>query len=93
MFPSRHDVRTLSWERPLPPVVKACEAGASGFIVGRTLWNNVLRATDKAESVEALELVSLPLLERLGARGCLPRPASARGADRRAACRNTALEA
>jgi tagatose 1,6-diphosphate aldolase len=40
---------------------EACAAGASGFIVGRTLWDGAL------ESPDTLETVSRPLLERLGA--------------------------
>ena len=47
-------------------IVDACAAGASGFIVGRTLWEGSLVA-DEAESQRVLEQVSRPLLERLGA--------------------------
>ena len=42
-------------------VEEACRAGASGFVVGRTLWDGAL------ESPDTLETVSRPLLERLGA--------------------------
>jgi tagatose-1,6-bisphosphate aldolase len=42
----------------------ACAAGASGFIVGRTLWDAGLVA-DEQESEAALRDVSRPLLERL----------------------------
>ncbi|MDX6721667.1 MAG: tagatose 1,6-diphosphate aldolase, partial [Solirubrobacteraceae bacterium] len=44
----------------------ACSAGASGFIVGRTLWEGALTA-DPDDSQRALETVSLPRLERLAA--------------------------
>jgi tagatose 1,6-diphosphate aldolase len=47
-------------------VAEACEAGASGFIVGRTLWDAAL-VEDAAESVARLEALSAPLLGRLGA--------------------------
>jgi tagatose 1,6-diphosphate aldolase len=47
-------------------IVDACSAGASGFIVGRTLWEDALTA-DPDESQRALETVSLPRLERLAA--------------------------
>lgn len=47
-------------------VAEACAAGASGFIVGRTLFDAAL-ATDAAESERALAAVCRPLLERLGA--------------------------
>jgi tagatose 1,6-diphosphate aldolase len=64
----------------------ACRAGASGFIVGRTLFDAGL-VTDADESRRALETHSRPLLERLAAVaerlatpwrervGPLPRPA------------------
>ena len=64
----------------------ACRAGASGFIVGRTLFDAALVA-DAAESERALAATCRPLLERLAARadalatpwrervGLLPRPA------------------
>jgi tagatose 1,6-diphosphate aldolase len=48
-------------------VADACAAGASGFVVGRTLWDGALVADEQA-SLAALREVSLPLLERLGAR-------------------------
>jgi tagatose 1,6-diphosphate aldolase len=63
----------------------ACRAGASGFIVGRTLFDAALVA-DPDESRRALEARSRPLLERLAAIaerlavpwrervGALPRP-------------------
>ena len=44
----------------------ACRAGASGFIVGRTLFDAALVA-DPAESERALHEVCRPLLERLAA--------------------------
>jgi tagatose 1,6-diphosphate aldolase len=44
----------------------ACRAGASGFIVGRTLFDAGLVA-DPEESRRALEMRSRPLLERLAA--------------------------
>jgi tagatose 1,6-diphosphate aldolase len=44
----------------------ACRAGASGFIVGRTLFDAGL-VTDAEESRRALETHSRPLLERLAA--------------------------
>lgn len=44
----------------------ACAAGASGFVVGRTLWDKAL-VTDEAESSRVLETESVPLLERLAA--------------------------
>jgi tagatose 1,6-diphosphate aldolase len=44
----------------------ACRAGASGFIVGRTLFDAGL-VTDADESRRALETRSRPLLERLAA--------------------------
>lgn len=47
-------------------VADACTAGASGLVVGRTLWDNALVA-DERESLAALQSVSVPLLERLGA--------------------------
>jgi tagatose 1,6-diphosphate aldolase len=47
-------------------VADACAAGASGFVVGRTLWDSALVA-DERESVETLQAVSVPLLERLAA--------------------------
>jgi tagatose 1,6-diphosphate aldolase len=47
-------------------IVDACSAGASGFIVGRTLWEDALTA-DPDESQRALETVSRPRLERLAA--------------------------
>lgn len=45
---------------------EACSAGASGFIVGRTLWDQTLD-DDATESERLLAEVSLPLLERLRA--------------------------
>lgn len=45
----------------------ACRAGASGFIVGRTLFDAALVA-DAAESERALAETCRPLLERLAAR-------------------------
>lgn len=42
-------------------VAEACAAGASGFVVGRTLWDGAL------ESIDRLDTESRPLLERLGA--------------------------
>lgn len=45
---------------------EACAAGASGFIVGRTLWDVAL-VPDASEEAELLTTVSLPLFERLGA--------------------------
>ena len=47
-------------------IADACAAGASGFVVGRTLWDNAL-VGDERESLAALQNVSVPLLERLGA--------------------------
>jgi len=47
-------------------VADACAAGASGFVVGRTLWDNALLA-DERDSQRALEQESLPLLARLAA--------------------------
>jgi tagatose-1,6-bisphosphate aldolase len=47
-------------------IVDACSAGASGFIVGRTLWDGALVADDDA-SRTYLRDVSLPYLERIGA--------------------------
>ena len=47
-------------------ITEACVAGASGFIVGRTLWDVAL-VPDEAEATEVLTTTSLPLLERLGA--------------------------
>ncbi len=47
-------------------IADACSAGSSGFIVGRTLWDNALVA-DERESLAALKEGSVPLLERLGA--------------------------
>lgn len=43
----------------------ACRAGASGFVVGRTLFNDALKR-DPAESERVLRERSLPLLVRLG---------------------------
>ena len=45
-------------------VETACAAGASGFIVGRTLWDGAV-VEDEQESERALRELSLPLLERL----------------------------
>jgi tagatose 1,6-diphosphate aldolase len=45
---------------------EACRAGASGFIVGRTLFDAAL-VPDDAESERALQEVGRPMLERLGA--------------------------
>jgi tagatose 1,6-diphosphate aldolase len=45
-------------------IEQACRAGASGFIVGRTLFDAAL-VEDGAESQRALEEVCRPLLERL----------------------------
>jgi tagatose 1,6-diphosphate aldolase len=47
-------------------VGEACAAGASGFVVGRTLWDAALVA-DEAESERALAQLGRPLLERLAA--------------------------
>jgi tagatose 1,6-diphosphate aldolase len=47
-------------------IADACAAGASGFVVGRTLWDNALLA-DEVASRAALEEGSVPLLERLAA--------------------------
>lgn len=47
-------------------VAEACAAGASGFIVGRTLWDVAL-VLDPSEEARLLATVSLPLFERLGA--------------------------
>jgi tagatose 1,6-diphosphate aldolase len=47
-------------------IADACAAGASGFIVGRTLWDPALVAGEP-ESEAALRDVSRPLLERLAA--------------------------
>jgi tagatose 1,6-diphosphate aldolase len=47
-------------------IVAACEAGASGFVVGRTLWDGALVADDDA-SQAYLRDVSAPYLERIGA--------------------------
>jgi tagatose 1,6-diphosphate aldolase len=47
-------------------VAETCAAGASGFIVGRTLFDTALVEDDEA-SQAALEQVSVPLLERLAA--------------------------
>jgi tagatose 1,6-diphosphate aldolase len=46
-------------------VLDACRAGASGFVVGRTLFNDAL-VDDRAEAERRLREQSLPLLERLG---------------------------
>ena len=46
-------------------VAEASAAGASGFIVGRTLWDVAL-VLDVTEETELLTTTSLPLLERLG---------------------------
>jgi len=45
-------------------IEEACTAGASGFIVGRTLWDAAL-VEDAAAAERALETVSRPLLDRL----------------------------
>lgn len=47
-------------------IAEACTAGAAGFVVGRTLWDNALLADERA-SLDALEKESVPLLERLAA--------------------------
>jgi tagatose-1,6-bisphosphate aldolase len=47
-------------------IADACGSGASGFIVGRTLFDPGL-VVDPAASEAALREVSVPLLERLGA--------------------------
>ena len=47
-------------------VEDACRAGASGFIVGRTLFDAAL-VPDEAESERALADICRPLLERLAA--------------------------
>ena len=47
-------------------VGEACAAGASGFIVGRTLWDVAL-VLDPSEEATLLATVSLSLFERLGA--------------------------
>ncbi len=46
-------------------IADACAAGASGFIVGRTLWDAAL-VLDVTKETELLTTTSLPLLERLG---------------------------
>lgn len=46
-------------------VADACRAGASGFIVGRTLFNDAL-VDDAAGALRVLREESLPLLMRLG---------------------------
>jgi tagatose 1,6-diphosphate aldolase len=45
-------------------IAEACAAGASGFIVGRTLWDAAL-VDDEQESERALLETSHPLLDRL----------------------------
>jgi tagatose 1,6-diphosphate aldolase len=45
-------------------IAEACAAGASGFIVGRTLWDAAL-VEDEQESERALLETSRPLLDRL----------------------------
>lgn len=47
-------------------IAEACAAGASGFIVGRSLWDGALVSEERACD-EALASVSRPLLERLAA--------------------------
>jgi tagatose 1,6-diphosphate aldolase len=47
-------------------IIHACAAGASGFIVGRTLFDAALVA-DTAESEAALRTISVPLAHRLAA--------------------------
>ena len=47
-------------------IVDACSAGASGFIVGRTLWDGALVA-DATASATYLRDVALPYLQRIGA--------------------------
>jgi tagatose 1,6-diphosphate aldolase len=47
-------------------IQQACAAGASGFVVGRTLWDEALVA-DAAESQAYLRDTSRPYLERIGA--------------------------
>jgi tagatose 1,6-diphosphate aldolase len=47
-------------------VADACRSGASGFVVGRTLWDGALAADERA-SLAALEQRSVPLLARLAA--------------------------
>ncbi len=47
-------------------IADACSAGASGFIVGRTLWDGALVSDDDA-SRAYLRDTSLPYLERIGA--------------------------
>jgi tagatose 1,6-diphosphate aldolase len=42
----------------------ACEAGASGFIVGRTVWQSVIGAADGA-AARSLRATGVPLVERL----------------------------
>ena len=53
-------------------IADACQAGASGFIVGRTLWNNVVRLEDPIARTTELYATSVPLLQRLAtvAREC-----------------------
>jgi tagatose 1,6-diphosphate aldolase len=46
-------------------IVEACSAGASGFVVGRTLWDGALVADDVA-SEAYLDGSALPYLERIG---------------------------
>jgi tagatose-1,6-bisphosphate aldolase len=55
------DAKTLAGR-----IEDACRAGASGFVVGRTLWDAALVA-DADESERALEGLSVPMLERLAA--------------------------
>ncbi len=75
-------------------IAEACAAGASGFIVGRTLWDVAL-VLDRTEEMELLTTTSLPLLERLGAvaRQHATTVASSRRRDRRSSCRRVALRA
>jgi tagatose 1,6-diphosphate aldolase len=47
-------------------IQEACAAGASGFVVGRTLWDGAL-VEDEAASQAYLRDTSRPYLERIGA--------------------------
>lgn len=47
-------------------IVEACEAGASGFIVGRTVWDDAL-VPDPVERGRRLSTACLPILRRLSA--------------------------
>jgi tagatose 1,6-diphosphate aldolase len=53
-------------ERLAVQIDEACRAGASGFVVGRTLFDAAL-VPDPEASERALEQIGRPMLERLGA--------------------------